>query len=459
MRLYVEGHISPIHPTKVFSAPEAVKAIEYIQDGSHLGRAILQLRDETEGHFSLSTGVVEQRRQPSFDPGASYLIVGGLGGLGRSVSRWMAMHGARSLIILSRSAGKRAEDADLVHELESLGCRVHMVQGSVTDKNDVLKAINVAAAPPLKGILQMSMVLRDTAFDNMNWEDWRAATECKVQGTWNLHDANVAAGHELDFFVMFGSISGVIGNRAQANYSSANTFLDAFCQYRAGLGLPASTLNCGAVEDAGAVAENQDLLRRVREQDLWTIKEKDVLDGLTLAIERPSLLEEDDRDGFTSSNTYILGLQSTVPLSSPKSRTVFRKDPRMAFYHTLSSTAGSSTTNTSTSGDENAVIKTVITQAKADPAILSTPEATTLLAKEIGKKVRRLLVKGDCDDVDTSLGLADLGVDSLLAIDMRLWWKQVFGFDISVLEMLGRGTLEQLGKVAADRLLKHWGVA
>jgi len=305
----------------------------------------------------------------------------------------------------------------------------------------------------------MSMVLRDTAFDNMNWEDWRAATECKVQGTWNLHDANVAAGHELDFFVMFGSISGVIGNRAQANYSSANTFLDAFCQYRAGLGLPASTLNCGAVEDAGAVAENQDLLRRVREQDLWTIKEKDVLDGLTLAIERPSLLEEDDRDGFTSSNTYILGLQSTVPLSSPKSRTVFRKDPRMAFYHTLSSTAGSSTTNTSTSGDENAVIKTVITQAKADPAILSTPEATTLLAKEIGKKVRRLLVKGDCDDVDTSLGLADLGVDSLLAIDMRLWWKQVFGFDISVLEMLGRGTLEQLGKVAADRLLKHWGVA
>jgi acyl carrier protein len=375
--------------------------------------------------------------------------------LGRSVSIWMAMHGARSLIFLSRSAGKRAEDADLVRELESMGCRVHLVQGSVANKDDVTRAINVADSP-LKGVLQMSMVLRDTVFANMSWEDWRAATECKVQGTWNLHNASIAAGNELDFFVMFSSVSGIVGNMGQANYNSANTFLDAFSQYRTGLGLAASTLNCGVVEDVGVVAENQDILRRFREQDIWTIKEKDVIDGLTLSMDKPTLRPE-DIDGFASPNTFILGMQTTVPLSSPKSRAVFRSDPRMAFYHNLGSTATDTAPDTTASSD--AVLKTFIAQAKADAAILSTPDAAALLSHEIGKKVLGLLVKGDGDDVDTSLSLADLGIDSLLAIDMRMWWKQVFGFDISVLEMLGMGTLEQLGKFAASGLLKHWGLA
>ena len=454
MKLYVEGYIGPIRPTEILPATEAAEGIEYIQQDTHSGSVILELRN-TSTHPLPGSAVLEQRCRPAFDSEASYLIVGGLGGLGRSVAVWMAMHGAQNLIFLSRSAGKRTEDMDVICELESLGCRAHLVQGSVTDKCDVERAMSIVGIPSLKGILQMSMVLRDKAFANMEWEDWRAATECKIQGTWNLHDSSVAAGHQLDFFVMFSSISGIIGHMGQANYSSANTFLDAFCQYRAKLGLAASTVNCGVVEDVGVIAENQELLRRVREEDLWTVKEQDVLDGLLLAMGSP-ILHNEGIDGFSSSNTVILGLQTTVPLNSPKSRAVFRSDPRMAFYHNLGSTATDANSDTSTSGD--AVLKTFITQAKADPAMLSTSEATTVLAKEIGKKVLRLLVKGDGDDVDTSRGLADLGIDSLLAIDMRLWWKQVLGFDISVLEMLGMGTLEQLGKLAASGLLKHWGI-
>ncbi|KAF1843632.1 polyketide synthase [Cucurbitaria berberidis CBS 394.84] len=453
LKLYSEGHIGPIRPTKIFPATDALEAIEYIQDGAQLGRVILELRNDA-GDTHLTSGVTEQRRNPQFDLAASYLIVGGLGGLGRSVSVWMAMHGARSLIFLSRSAGKRAEDADLVHELESMGCKVQLVQGSVATKDDVTRAISNAHAP-LKGILQMSMVLRDTAFANMSWDDWRAATECKVQGTWNLHEASIDAGNKLDFFVMFSSVSGIVGNMGQVNYNSANTFLDAFCQYRAGLGLAGSTLNCGVVEDVGVVAENQDILRRFREQDIWTIKERDVIDGLQLAMDQPTL-RPGDFDGWVSPNTFMLGIQTTTPLSSPKSRAVFRSDPRFAFYHTLGSKSNDSESETSTASD--AVLKTYIAQAKADHAILNTPEATSLLSHEIGKKVLALLVRGD-SDVDTSLGLADLGIDSLLAIDMRMWWKQVFGFDISVLEMLGMGTLEQLGKLAASGLLKQWGVA
>lgn len=425
-----------------------------MQQGTYFGKVVLELR-QTAGHTHLTLGVVERRRNLEFEASASYLIVGGLGGLGRSVSIWMAMHGARELIFLSRSAGKRAEDADLVRELESMGCRIQLVQGSVANVDDVTRAITEAHAP-LKGILQMSMVLRDQVFANMTWDDWYMATDCKVRGTWNLHDVSIKAGCQLDFFVMFSSVSGIVGNMGQANYNSANTFLDAFCQYRAALGLSGSTLNCGVVEDVGVVAENQDILRRFREQDIWTIKERDVIDGLTLAMDKPTL-RPGDINGFASPNAFILGMQTTTPLSSSKSRAIFRTDPRMAFFHNLGSSTTDAAADSGASGE--AVLKTFLAQAKADPALLNDSDATTLLSREIGKKVLALLLRGDDDDVDTSLGLADLGIDSLLAIDMRLWWKQVFGFDISVLEMLGMGTLEVLGKFAASGLLKHWGVS
>ena len=173
-------------------------------------------------------------------------------------------------------------------------------------------------------------------------------------------------------------------------------------------------------------------------------------------MDKPTL-RPGDVDGFASPNTFILGMQTTTPPSSPKSRAVFRSDPRMAFYHNLGSNTSDSALEATTSSD--AVLKTFVAQAKAGPAILITSDATTLLSREISKKVLALLVKGDGDDVDTSLGLADLGIDSLLAIDMRMWWKRVFGFDIRVLQMLGMGTLEQLGKLAASGLLKYWGVA
>ncbi|KAL9628706.1 MAG: hypothetical protein Q9164_007169 [Protoblastenia rupestris] len=293
----------------------------------------------------------------------------------------MVEHGARNLIYLSLSAGSDPEDQAFVRELETMGCCVEFVKGSVTNVNDVTRAVKGAAAP-LKGILQMSMVLRDQGWPKMTWDMWHGAISPKVNGTWNLHHVTVAAGVELDFFVFFSSLSGLVGLPGQANYGSANTFLDAFCQYRTGLGLPASAIAIGVVED-------------FKSQDFWTIKEKEIIDALMLATSSPSPKATRTKPGFTHPNTFAIRLVSTTPFGSDESRSIWRKDP----------------------------------------SVLKTPKAEDMLAQEISKKLLGMMMKSD-GELNTAMGLADLGMDSLVATEMRMWWKQAIGFDINVLEML-----------------------
>ena len=118
----------------------------------------------------------------------------------------------------------------------------------------------------------------------------------------------------------------------------------------------------------------------------------------------------------------------------------------MAAYH---NTVGGSTSTVAS----NETLKTYLTSAKADPSILKTAEASNLFAIEIRRKVFDLLLKPE-EDLNTAWTLVDLGLDSLVALELRAWWKQVFSFDISVLEMLGMGSLDALGKHVAESLLR-----
>ncbi|RYP65435.1 hypothetical protein DL771_008307 [Monosporascus sp. 5C6A] len=273
----------------------------------------------------------------------------------------------------------------------------------------------------------------------------------KVKGTWNLHDATVSAGADLDFMVLFSSLSGIIGQPGQANYASGNTFLDAFAQYRNGLGLEASVIDIGAVEGVGFISEHQGLMGKMKTSGFKSVTEQELLDAMAVAMfvhSRP-FKQLPTSVGFASrivANTFVLGLGSSVPLSSSSNRAIWRKDRRMAAYH--NATAGGADVAVS-----NETLKPYLASARADPSILRSAEAPKLFAGEIGKKLFDLLLKPQ-EELNTSLPLVDLGLDSLVALELRAWWKQVFSFDITVLEMLGMGSLETLGQHAADELLK-----
>ena len=152
--MFQVGQVSPIRPLLAYGPEDVTDAFRCLQNGEHIGKIILEIPQET----STISGV---RSAPTLalDSKASYILAGGLGGLGRSIATWMTEHGARSIVFLSRSAGRSESDQAFFTELQSMGCKLCAVAGMTQNVEDVQKA--VASAPnPIKGVIQLAMVLR-----------------------------------------------------------------------------------------------------------------------------------------------------------------------------------------------------------------------------------------------------------------------------------------------------------
>lgn len=450
MDYFRKGFIKPIRVAQVTKAVDVLEAFRYMQRGIHIGKVIVEIRD-ADGNAQMGDEVVRSLKSDvSLDGGGSYLLIGGLGGLGRAISTWLVQHGAQHLVFLSRSAGRGKHDQDFAREITSMGCSVQLIQGSVTTRGDVDQAVNQAnSRAPLKGIIQMSMVLRDQAFSRMTFEEWEAARQPKVQGTWNLHNATLAREIKLDFFLLFSSISGVLGQPGQANYASANTFLDAFVQYRRGRGLPCTAIDLGAVEDAGYLTESPDLLRKMQGMGWRPVREVELLEAMAIALRMPPILDAAKDGIFVDKNRFIIGIAPATPLSSPDSSARLRRDIRLAVYH--NNRVGAA--NKGADGGGGA-LASFLGRARADPATelgQNSDAAQRFLAHEIGERLLALLLRSG-EEVSIEKPLAELGLDSLVAIELRAWWKGTFGFDVTVLEMLGMGTLGALGRRASEGL-------
>lgn len=154
MQYYEIGHLHSIPIDKVFTAEDCGSAFRHMQKSIHIGKIIVAMpKDGT----ALKAQPV--KRSYSFSPDDTYFLVGGLGGLGKSLSRWLVQHGARKLLFLSRSAGKTAEHQTFIEELHSQGCTAVVIAGDVAKCEDVERAVR-SAPSPIKGVFQLSLVLQ-----------------------------------------------------------------------------------------------------------------------------------------------------------------------------------------------------------------------------------------------------------------------------------------------------------
>lgn len=154
VEFYKQGHIKPIYPMKTFSACAISEPIRTMQKGDHIGKLVVSMPHDPAGLPSEAAN-----DELCLRSGGAYLFVGGLGGLGRSITTWLVEKGARHLVFFSRSAGQLDDDDPFVQELQSLGCTVTRVSGDVTIYEDVVRAIK-SASKPIVGVLQASMVLQ-----------------------------------------------------------------------------------------------------------------------------------------------------------------------------------------------------------------------------------------------------------------------------------------------------------
>lgn len=452
MEYFRQGYLQPIPLAQVLPASETSEAFKYMQQSKHIGKIVVELRN-SEGKLLVSDVQAPQKRPVQLDNSAAYLLVGGLGGLGRSIARYMVQQGARNLIFLSRSADKNGQQHQgFIKEIESMGSTVQCVQGNVARQADVERAIDGALAP-VKGILNMTIALADEAFLRMTIEDWNTSVEPKVRGTWNILEIAKSHGLELDFVVLISSLSGIVGQTGQANYSSANTFLDAFSQYSTSQGVPCTTITFGVMEGIGVMSNNVELLRKLQGSGWRLNNESELLEAVDSAIQLQTNKRGDIKQmlASTSANAvdktrFIFGLCPTVPLSSPDSYTNLRADVRMAVYH-------SSKRQGKKSAVSEDALRTLLSTAKKDASVLESGESRSLLAMEIGKKLCSLLLLPD-DNLDPSMKTGEMGLDSMVAVEMGAWWKITFGLEMSTLEVVSMGTLEALGKRAAEDLIR-----
>ena len=194
-------------------------------------------------------------------PDRTYLVTGGLGGIGCAVARWLVAHGAGAIVLNGRRDPDPEAD-ETIRELRETGAEVRVDIADVTDiaaVDEMLARIDEGPRP-LGGVIHSVGVLSDGVIENQSWERFEEVLWPKVVGGWHLHQATRS--RDLDLFVLFSSVTGVVGNPGQSNHAAANAFLDQLAAHRRALGLPGQAIAWGAWSDIGEAEEHRERIER-----------------------------------------------------------------------------------------------------------------------------------------------------------------------------------------------------
>ncbi|KAI1459254.1 ketoacyl-synt-domain-containing protein [Annulohypoxylon moriforme] len=359
----------------------------------------------------------------------THIIIGGTGGLGRSMAKWMVEHGARHIVLLSRSGGNANNLKKLISETQSRA-RIIVKVCDIANEEHAHRLVKecVETLPPICGVVHAAMMLHDGLIKGMTHDSYVSATRAKVKGTWNIHNALESTNARLDYFVLLSSAAGIVGSRGQAAYAAANTFLDGFASCRAAQGLPGVSLDLTAVADAGYVAENAE-----REDEIsrnfggQSVSEAEVLGLLAVA---------------TSGNC---GAQCLTGLKLVPSNTgalpYYAEDPR--FRHLKA--------------EADALIRAAgqdagqaVSYRNAFRAAASNDEARQVAIQGVLQKLSEVLSVAR-EDVDAQRGMASYGLDSLTAIDVRNWITRELGATLEILELLTSTNVTDLADLIVSR--------
>ncbi|WP_432014360.1 SDR family NAD(P)-dependent oxidoreductase [Streptomyces cucumeris] len=241
---FAAGRLKPLRCT-VLPLAEATDAFRQMAGARHIGKMVLTVPQDGEIRAVLPDGPL-----PVHDDG-TYVITGGLRGLGLATASWLAAQGARHLVLNGRTA-PTAATARTLAELSAAGTRVTVILGDIGRPGTADRLVAAATADPdapLRGVVHCAMVLDDAAVTTVREDQLGRVWTPKVTGAWRLHEAT--AGHRLDWFAVFSSMASLLGNPGQGAYAATNAWLDAFAAWRSARGAPTLAVNWGAWGETG----------------------------------------------------------------------------------------------------------------------------------------------------------------------------------------------------------------
>lgn len=391
----------------------------------------------------------------NFDPEACYVITGALGGLGQSLIRWMGDRGARYMALLSRRDITSVPGAQkLVESLASRDIHVKSAVCDVTNKDQVTRVIQqISSSRPIKGIVHAAVSYLDLTFDKLSSSRWNEGLSAKVHGTKNLHEATLSM--PLDFFVMPTSALSVYAFATQGAYTAANNFQDAFARYRRQLGLPASTTSFSLIQEVtnvGTDAITVDLFKRNKtltlgESQFLTLLEPAFLDNKTAVTTSSEQWRGRLEDPLSAANlhTYLdpaaMMAMRREEGDAPSSAAVPRwySDARISLMMRAFSDAQRHSASLTGSLDEGSKSTVASIRRKFDTAVQTgaagRANTVAFVQSAICNAVAEMLFV-DVEGIDPSKSVANLGVDSLIAAELRNWFHQALATNISMLDLL-----------------------
>jgi len=326
----------------------------------------------------------------SFDPGGTVLITGGTGGLGALLARHLvARHGARHLLLISRS-GPRAQGAkELEAELKERGAKARIVACDATDRQALAKLIaSISETHPLTAVVHTAGIVDDGIITSLDQERLTAVMVPKVDAAINLH--LLTQNHDLTHFVLYSSIASTWGAPGQGNYSAANSFLDTLAAHRHANGLPALSLAWGAWERTSGIT------RALSEQD----RQRFARQGMA------SLADEQGLELFDLATTTDKPLLIAARLQMSTLRTQGRTGMLPHLLHAL--VRVTPRRSTELSGALAAKLST-----------LPQTEWETTIRETVRRHVAAVLGHTNPQEIDTTANFLELGLDSLAALELR----------------------------------------
>jgi NAD(P)-dependent dehydrogenase (short-subunit alcohol dehydrogenase family)/acyl carrier protein len=360
----------------------------------------------------------------TFSDKGSFLITGGLGGLGLQVARWLVERGARHLVLVGRSDASEAQ-SEAVRQMELTGARVRVLKANISLREGaagILESID-KDMPPLRGIIHAAGVIDDALLRRQDRARFVEVMSPKVRGAWNLH--LLTRDRPLDFFVLFSSAASLLGSPGQGNYAAANAFMDALAHYRRGKGLAALSVSWGPWADVGMAASMQDQTER-----RWSAQGIEAMTTAQGLLTLNRLLQQD---------APHVGV---FPFDWAKFMQLFGEGREPTLLTELRSKAR---THVNGHGEQ---IQSDLSQRLAE---IPPEQRHDFLVAYIRGQLVNILGLDPNYELEPHRGFFDLGIDSLMALDMKNRLQTALGFPIPTTLVFEYPTVEGL----ADYLLKE----
>jgi len=417
--MFERGELNP-HQITEFPISELPDAMRFMTRAAYRGKIVMNMQNDRVRTLP--------QRNASFRPDRSYLISGGASGFGLEIARWMVDHGARCLVLLSRSGPKSDADRTAIETMMELGGRVVLAQADVTDADAVVRLVDriKRELPPLAGVIHGAAVLDDASIPTMDMDRFERVFNPKAQGAWNLHLSTLAAGKDLDFFLMLSSISSVLGLYGQSNYASANYFQDSLAHYRRQRGLPATSVNLGVLGKyagmSNAESDGHDIIGILETQGMYVMPLKDVLGKLEAAlIQHPAQ-------------------RMTARIDWPWFRLAYPHLVRDVRFIELMGDAALARS-----------FRPKSTGLREDLAALNPDKRLERLQQELAGKLARILDTSP-EKLDVSRPIDSFGLDSLMLTDFQISIVRALEVNVPLIKLLKGPSITSLSREVLDQM-------